>query len=69
MMGACIDIILQAFPCLGDGLICDLLKPRDPIPEGIGFAQQKKLGEKCIGALLPGWHCLLIGIEPSFCLS
>jgi hypothetical protein len=31
-----------------------LLKPRDLVPEGIGFAQQKKLGEKCIGALLPG---------------
>jgi hypothetical protein len=29
----------------------------------------KKLGEKCIGALLPGWHCLLIGIEPLLHLS
>jgi hypothetical protein len=53
-MGACRDIILQALPCLSDGLIHELLKPRDPIPEGIGFAQQKKLGEKCIGALLLG---------------
>jgi hypothetical protein len=53
-MEACSDIILQAFPCLGDGLICELLKPRDLVLEGIGFAQQKKLGEKCIGALLPG---------------
>jgi hypothetical protein len=26
----------------------------------------KKLGKKCIGALLPGSHCLLIGIEPFF---
>jgi hypothetical protein len=42
MMGACKDIILQRFPCLGDGLICELLKPRDLVPEGIGFAQQKK---------------------------
>jgi hypothetical protein len=54
MMGASRDIILQAFPCLGDSLIRELLKPRDLVPEGIGFAQQKKLGEKCIGALLPG---------------
>jgi hypothetical protein len=53
-MEACSDIILQAFPCLGDGLICELLKPRDLVLEGIGFAQRKKLGEKCIGALLPG---------------
>jgi hypothetical protein len=54
MIGACSDIILQAFPSLGDGLIRELLKPRDLVPEGIGFAQQKKLGEKCIGALLLG---------------
>jgi hypothetical protein len=54
VMGACRDIILQAFPLLGDGLIHELLKPRDLVPEGIGFAQQKKLGKKCIGALLPG---------------
>jgi hypothetical protein len=50
-MGACSDIILQAFPCLGHDIIHELLKPRDLVPEGIGFAQQKKLGEKCIGAL------------------
>jgi hypothetical protein len=54
VMGACRDIILQTFPCLGDGLIHELLKPRDLIPEGIGFVQWKKFGEKCIGALLPG---------------
>jgi hypothetical protein len=54
MMGASGDIILQAFPCLSDGLIRELLKPRDLVPEGIGFTQRKKLGQKCIGALLPG---------------
>jgi hypothetical protein len=54
VMGACRDIILQTFPCLGDGLIHELLKLRDLVPEGIGFAQRKKLGEKCIAALLPG---------------
>jgi hypothetical protein len=69
VMGACRDIILQVFPCLSDGLIRVLLKPRDHVPEGIGFAQRKKLGEKCIGALLPGWHCQLIEIEPLFHLS
>jgi hypothetical protein len=65
-MGACKDIILQTFPCISDGLIRELLKPRDLVPEDIGFAQREKLGEKCIGALLPGWHYLLIGIEPLF---
>jgi hypothetical protein len=38
VMGECRDIILQTFPCLGDGLIRELLKPRDLIPEGVGFA-------------------------------
>jgi hypothetical protein len=54
VMGAYRDIILQAFPCLSDGLIRELLKPRDLVSEDIGFAQWKKLGKKCIGALLPG---------------
>jgi hypothetical protein len=54
VMGACRDIILQTFPCLSDGLIRELLKPKDLVPEGIGFAQQEKLDEECIGALLPG---------------
>jgi hypothetical protein len=54
VMEACRDIILLAIPCLGDGLIRELLKLRDLISEGIGFAQWKKLGEKCIGALLLG---------------
>jgi hypothetical protein len=52
VMGAYRNIILQMFPCLSDGLIGELLKPRDLVLDGIGFAQQKKLGEKCIGALL-----------------
>jgi hypothetical protein len=43
VMGACSDIILQAFPCLSDGLICELLKPRDLVPEGICFTQWKNL--------------------------
>jgi hypothetical protein len=68
-MGACRDIILQAFPCLDDGLIRELLKPRDLVPESIGFVQRKKLEEKSIGALLLGWHCLLIGREQLFHLS
>jgi hypothetical protein len=48
MMGVCSDIILQAFPCLGDGLICELLKPRDLVLKGIGFAQQKKMARNAL---------------------
>jgi hypothetical protein len=53
VMGACRDIILQTFSCLGDGFIRELLNPKDLVPESIGFAQRKKIHEKCIGALLP----------------
>jgi hypothetical protein len=48
VMGACRDIILQTFPWLGDGLIHELLKPRDLVPEGIGFAEQKKLAKNAL---------------------
>jgi hypothetical protein len=54
VIGACRDIILQAFPCLGNGFIRELLKGRDLVPKGIGLAQQKKLSEKCTGAFLSG---------------
>jgi hypothetical protein len=35
VMGACRDIILQVIPFLGDGLIRELLKPRELVLEGI----------------------------------
>jgi hypothetical protein len=54
VMGTCRDIILQAPPCLRNGFIYELLKGRDLFSKGIGLAQQKKLGEKCIRAFLPG---------------
>jgi hypothetical protein len=54
VIGACRDIIMQALPCLGNGFIRELLKGSDLVPKGIGLAQRKKLGEKCIGAFLPG---------------
>jgi hypothetical protein len=48
MMGACIDIILHSFPCLGDDLIRELLKPRNLVPEGISFAQRKNLARNVL---------------------
>jgi hypothetical protein len=39
--------------------ILDLLKGRDLVPKGFGLTQRKKFGEKCIGAFLPGWHCVV----------
>jgi hypothetical protein len=64
MVWACGDIILQSLPLLDNGFICELLNTRDLVPEGIGLAQRKEPGEKCIGALLPGGHNFLVGIEP-----
>jgi hypothetical protein len=29
VMGACRDIVLRTFPCLGDGLICELLNGKN----------------------------------------
>jgi hypothetical protein len=52
-MGACRDIIMQVLPCLGNDFIYELLKGRDLVSNGIGLAQWKKLGKKCIGAFLP----------------
>jgi hypothetical protein len=39
IMGACRDTILQAFQCLSDSLILELLKPGYLVLGGIGFAQ------------------------------
>jgi hypothetical protein len=43
VMGACRDIILQTLPCLCDGLICELLKPRDLVPEALVLLNRKNL--------------------------
>jgi hypothetical protein len=65
---ACGDIILHSLLRLGNGFIHELLKARDIVPEGIGPAQRKELGEKCIWALIPSGHNFLVGVEPLFCL-
>jgi hypothetical protein len=64
MVWACGDIIQQPLTRLDNGFICKLLKAQDLVPEGIGLAQRKELGEKCIGALFPGGHIFLVGVEP-----
>jgi hypothetical protein len=48
MMGACRDIILQVIPCLGDGLIRELLKPRHLVLEGIGFPNGKNMARNIL---------------------
>jgi hypothetical protein len=49
-----------------NGFIRELLKAWDLVPEGIGLTQQKELGEKCIGELLPGGHNFLVGVVHCF---
>jgi hypothetical protein len=65
MMGACRDIIMQAFPCLSDVFIRELLKPRDLVPEGIGFAQPKKHARNALEhfsrlSLPPYWNRTIV---------
>jgi hypothetical protein len=43
VMGACRDIILQTFPCLSDGFIRELLKPRDLVLKALVLANGKNL--------------------------
>jgi hypothetical protein len=64
MVWACRDIILQSLPRLSNVFFCELFKARDLVPKGIGIAQWKELGKNYIGALLPGGHIFLVGIEP-----
>jgi hypothetical protein len=42
------DIILQAFPHLGIGLVHELLKYQDFILEGIGFLNEKNLATNAL---------------------
>jgi hypothetical protein len=39
---------MQTFPRLGDGLIHELLKPKDLVPEGIGSAKWKILARNAL---------------------
>jgi hypothetical protein len=48
MMGACRDIILQVFSCLSNGLIHELLKPRDLVPEGMVLRNRKNLARNAL---------------------
>jgi hypothetical protein len=51
VMGARRDIIRQTFSCLGDGLIHELLKPRDLVSEGIGLPNGKNLARNALGQI------------------
>ena len=46
---ASLNVILETLPDFWDGLILELLNPRDPVPEGIGLAHWKVYGQECIG--------------------
>jgi hypothetical protein len=52
MVWACGDINLQSLPRLSNGFVRELLKAQDLVLEGMGLAQRKQLGEKCI----PCWR-------------
>jgi hypothetical protein len=64
---ACCDVFLETFLSFRDGFILELLKTRNPILKGIGFAHRKVLGQECIRAGNPCGECILVGVEPCLC--
>ena len=40
------NVLLEMFPGFRDGFILELLKIRNPITQGVGFAPQKILGQE-----------------------
>ena len=65
-MWACLDVVLQPFPCLGNGLHGALLEVRNSSPQGIGFAYGEKLHEERCGTFVPRTHSFLFLVEPLF---
>ena len=53
MVQACLDVVLQPFPCLGNGFHGVLLEVGDSSPQGIYFAHGEELGEERHGTFVP----------------
>ena len=66
IMGTGTDVLLDTFPRFWDCFIIQLLEVGDLAPESICLAQREVLGQKCIGAFLPGIIDLLGSVEPMF---
>src|ERR671937_326051 len=69
MMRTGANVLLEAFPCFENRLVCLLLEAGDLSTKGAGFAHRKELLKKRIGALLPSGDFTLVGIEPLLHLS
>ena len=61
---ACLDVVLQPFPRLGNGFRGVLLEVGDLSPQGIGFAHGEELGEERRGTFVPRLDSFLFLIKP-----
>ena len=66
MVRACLDVVLQPFPCLGNGFRGILLEVGDSSPQGIGFAHGEELGEEHHGTFVPHVDSFLVLVESLF---
>ena len=64
MVWACLDVVLQPLPCLGNGFHGALLEVRNLSPQGIGFAHGEELGEEHRGTFVPCLGSFLVLVEP-----
>ena len=67
MVRACLDVVLQPFPCLRNGFHGALLEVRNSCPQGIGFAHGEELGDECHGTFVLHFDSFLFLVEPLFC--
>ena len=66
MVCACLDVILQLFPCLGNSFHGILLEVGNSSPQGIGFAHGEKFHEEWRRTFVPRTGSFLLLIEPLF---
>ena len=68
MVRACFDVVLQLFPCLGNGFHGALQEVENSSPQGIGFAHGEELSEERRGTFVPRFDGFIFFVEPLFCL-
>ena len=64
MVRAYSDVLLEAFPCFGNRLVCLLLAARNLSTKGIGLAHLEELLEEGIGTTILGSDNFMVGIDP-----
>jgi hypothetical protein len=66
MVWACLDIVLQPLPLLGNGFYGALLEVENSSPQGIGFAHGEEFSEERHGTFVPLVDGFPVLVEPLF---